>query len=260
MSHNASTDRYFGGPMSGQEAGIASAEAHAHITLLGCFRLIVDGHQIFLPLSAERVIVALAVSLGDKDRSALGSMLFPDIRRPHVSASLRAALWRAKRASPRPIIASNGQRLSISEGAVVDLDHWTRCARSFTALPRIDPAVDYAQSVEAFSSELLPSWSDDWLSRERQRWDHVRIHALERMTEHLGADGRHAEAIEAGLAAVAVDPYRETAHRALIKVYIAEGNPASALDHFHRYQRMIMRELGIRPTAELHALVGTLTT
>jgi DNA-binding SARP family transcriptional activator len=67
-------------------------------------------------------------------------------------------------------------------------------------------------------------------------------------------------ALEAGLAAVAIEPYRESAHRVVISVYIAEGNRASALAQYHQCQRLLARDLGVRPTAQLQALVQGLTS
>jgi DNA-binding SARP family transcriptional activator len=67
------------------------------------------------------------------------------------------------------------------------------------------------------------------------------------------------QALEAGLAAVSIEPYRESAHRALIRTFIAEGNSASAVVHYQRYHRLLMNELGLRPTAQMKALVDGLT-
>jgi DNA-binding SARP family transcriptional activator len=124
--------------------------------------------------------------------------------------------------------------------------------------PQVDPIADCPELVEALSQQLLPPWGEEWLILERQRWDHLRLHALEGLAERLAASGRHMDALEAGLAAVAIEPYRETAHRALISVYLAEGNCASALAQYHRYRRLLIRELGVRPTAQLQALVQDL--
>jgi len=118
---------------------------------------------------------------------------------------------------------------------------------------------DDGDMIDALSQELLPSWNEEWLVPDQQRWDQLRLHALERLAERFATVGRYMEALEAGLAAVSIEPYRESAHRALIKAFIAEGNSASALAQYHRYQRLVVRELGCRPTAQLQALVRGLT-
>jgi DNA-binding SARP family transcriptional activator len=229
------------------------------LSLLGGFSLVADGSRIGLPLSAQRVLVALAL-VPDQDRTLLGAMLYPDGQRNQVSASLRSALWRAKRAVGHPVVLDGrDQRLRLAKCVDVDLRNWTQRTRQLTSHVRTDLALAGSELVEPLSKELLPLWEEEWLLLERQRWDQRRLHALERLVELLTAGGRHVEALEAGLAAVNIEPYRESAHRALIMAYIAEGNCASAMAQYHRYRRLLTRELGIRPTPQLQALVQALT-
>ena len=51
-------------------------------------------------------------------------------------------------------------------------------------------------------------------SLERERFRQLRLHALERLCEDLTAAGSYAAAAEAGFAAIASEPLRESAHRA----------------------------------------------
>jgi DNA-binding SARP family transcriptional activator len=245
--------------MNHREHGNGRCQQDVRLTLLDGFNITVEKQPIALPLSSQRVLVALALHRGDKDRAVLGSMLYPDGRRNQISASLRSALWRAQRNAARTLVETSGQRLRLAEDVEVDLWSWAARARVLTSLPRTDPVADCPEMIEALSRQLLPSWGDEWLVLERQRWDHLRLHALEQLTDSLAAEGRHLDALEAGLAAVAIEPYRETAHRALIRTYIAEGNCASALAQYRRYHRLLISELGVRPTAQLQALVQNIT-
>jgi DNA-binding SARP family transcriptional activator len=227
--------------------------------MLGGFDLTISRRRIALPLSAQRVLVALALRPQEQDRTALGEMLYPDGRRKQAMASLRSALWRARRDAGHALTEARGQRLRLVDGVEVDLRKWVHYARVVTSQPPAEFPVDPSQWVEVLSQELLPSWSEEWLVLERQRWDMFRLHALERLAEQFAVEGRSMEALEAGLAAVAIEPYRESAHRAIISAYIAEGNSASALAQYHRCQRLLTRDLGVRPTAQLQALVQGLT-
>jgi DNA-binding SARP family transcriptional activator len=62
--------------------------------------------------------------------------------------------------------------------------------------------------------------------------------------------------VEAGLAAVAGEPFRESAHHALITAYLAEGNGHEALGLFERYRDTMREELGVEPSRELAELMG----
>lgn len=229
------------------------------LKLLGGFDLAIGLRRIELPFSAQRVLVALALRPQEQDRTALGEMLYPDGRRKQAMASLRSALWRTRRDAGYALAEARGQRLRLADRVEVDLRTWMHYARVVTSRPPVEFALDSAERVETLSQELLPSWSEEWLVLERQRWDMFRLHALERLAEQFAADGRSIEALEAGLAAVAIEPYRESAHRAIISAYLAEGNSASALAQYHRCQRLLTRDLGVRPTEQLQALVQGLT-
>ena len=67
---------------------------------------------------------------------------------------------------------------------------------------------------------------------ERERFHQLRLRALECICEALTAKGDYAGALEAALAAIAAEPLRESAHRALIGVHLAEGNRAEAVRQF----------------------------
>jgi pentatricopeptide repeat protein len=59
------------------------------------------------------------------------------------------------------------------------------------------------------------------------------------------------QAIEAGLSAVAAAPHRESAHRALIRAYVKEGNLSEAVGQYDRCRRIFVEELGIEPSETL---------
>jgi DNA-binding SARP family transcriptional activator len=230
------------------------------LRLLGGFGLTAGQRHVALPPSAQRVLAAIALRPNVGDRMMLGTMLYPEGRKNRISASLRSALWRAKREVGVTLVESHGQRLHLAENVEVDLHLWTQRARMLTSRPTGEPANDIAANdIEALSQELLPSWGEEWLQLDQQRWDQLRLHALEWLAEHFALAGRYVEALDAGLAAVSIEPYRESAHRALITAFLAEGNRASAVAQYHRYQRLVRHELGLRPTPQLQELVHDLT-
>jgi DNA-binding SARP family transcriptional activator len=86
---------------------------------------------------------------------------------------------------------------------------------------------------------------------ERERFRQVRLHALETLCDRFAEAGYTMRAIDAGLAAVTADPFRESGHRALIRVHMKEGNPSEAIRQYVLYRRLLDEELGIEPTAGL---------
>jgi DNA-binding SARP family transcriptional activator len=76
------------------------------------------------------------------------------------------------------------------------------------------------------------------------------------MADELSMSGHHAEAIQAALAAVRLEPLRETAHAALIRAHLAEGNRSEALRQFTRCRNMLAVELAVEPSEFLRKLIA----
>jgi DNA-binding SARP family transcriptional activator len=103
--------------------------------------------------------------------------------------------------------------------------------------------------------ELLPDWYDDWVALERERFRELRIHAFEALSARLVSAERFGEAMDIALAAVRCEPLRESTHRAVISVHLAEGNRAAALDEYRHFRDRTKFELGLAPSARMEALV-----
>ena len=171
-------------------------------------------------------------------------------------ASLRSSLWRVQRACESVIIASP-HRLCLAREVVVDQHEAVLAAHR--VLDRSDACEDILTvgTLSALSADLLPDWyAEDWVMAHRERYHQLRLHALEVMCERLTAAGRYGEAVEAGLAAVRAEPLRESAHRALVKVHLAEGNRFEATRQYQSCRRLLRNELGLEPSPKLTALLA----
>ena len=104
-------------------------------------------------------------------------------------------------------------------------------------------------------ASLLPDWYDEWLQHEGEALRQIRLHALETLAGALSAAGRHADAIQAALAAIQLEPLRETAHRTLIETHLAEGNWSEARRQFQRCRRLLGEELGVEPSEAMRQLL-----
>ncbi|MEU4496969.1 bacterial transcriptional activator domain-containing protein [Streptomyces sp. NPDC023998] len=111
---------------------------------------------------------------------------------------------------------------------------------------------------DKLSRQLLPGWSEDWLIMERERWDHLRVYALESLAHRCQMAQDYLHALQMALAVIAIDPIRETAHRIVIEVHLAEGNVASALKRYHDYCDFLRQELNVAPSPQMTRLVRDL--
>jgi DNA-binding SARP family transcriptional activator len=107
-------------------------------------------------------------------------------------------------------------------------------------------------------ADLLPEWDEEWLGVEQEAYRQKRLHALERSAAALCEHGRYTDALAAGLGAVRSEPLRESAHRRVIEVHLAEGNLSEALRHYDGYRRLLAQELGLAPSQRLRRMVAPL--
>ncbi|MFD8818910.1 BTAD domain-containing putative transcriptional regulator [Streptomyces sp. NPDC059627] len=157
---------------------------------------------------------------------------------------------------------SEGQRLALSSCLSVDYrEAWRSACRLLEGSDGTGAEPDDLDRLVAhLVRPLLLGWDDEWLTLERERWDQMRLYALESLAQHFLAVGRYLAAHQAALAATAVDPYRETAHRIAIEVHAAEGNIACAVKHYLDYRGLLQRELRVSPSSRMTELIRGLTT
>jgi DNA-binding SARP family transcriptional activator len=112
------------------------------------------------------------------------------------------------------------------------------------------------RAITLLSADILPAWWEEWVVEERERYRQRRLHALEHLGARLRNAGRHALALEAGLAAVTAEPLRESAQRLVVSIHLAEGNRGEALAQYDRFARLLRHALGCAPSPQMEALVA----
>ena len=224
------------------------------LQLLGGFEVRRDGAVVALPRSARRLVAFLALHERPLHRVYVVGSLWLESTDEHANASLRSTLWRLGR-SDRPLIDADGSLVRLAPGVAVDLHEKQERAR---AVLREDGATDETILRLCLAGELLPGWYDDWVVIERERFRQLRLHALDALCESLTAEGRYGAAIEAGQAAVAAEPLRESAHRLLIGAYLAAGNRHEAVRRYRDFRDLLEAELALAPSPQLEELVAPL--
>jgi DNA-binding SARP family transcriptional activator len=225
------------------------------LRLLDAFRLEVAEGPLDLPLAAQRVVALLALRSNPVQRGQVAGTLWLDVPELRAAANLRTALWRLHSLGLLIVDASRSA-LCLDPHVWIDLHDRIDRARRWMADAMTDD--DVAAGSAALEGELLPDWDDDWVAAERERYRQVRLHGLEAMADRMIARGRCGDALLAALAAVAADPLRESAHRALIAVHLAEGNVGEAVRQVWRCERLFSDELGVAPSSRLADLVAHL--
>lgn len=222
------------------------------ICLLSGFQLGYDGRALVVPHNIRRLLALLGIG-GRSSRAEIAGTLWPDVPETRAQASLRTTLWRLRRLTDRPLVGG-GDALDLDVAAEVDLTRLVATARGILTDTGRSVATTAVHTLAA-PGELLPGWYDNWVLNERERLCQLRLHALEVAAERLTGEQRYAEAVEAALAAVRLDPLRESATRTLIAVHLAENNVVEAVRRFESLRERLTGELGVEPTPELEQLV-----
>lgn len=230
----------------------STGRAGTYIGLLDSFEAYHGGEPVRLPMSAQRVIAFLAIRSHPMLRLHVAGSLWLDSPEERAFANLRSALWRIHR-SGLVVVDSSGGTLRLADGVRVDLHEATALAhRLIGSVPMgAGGDVDWLP----LAGEVLPDWDDDWALVEREHFRNLSLQALESLCENLTAQGRLRQALEVGLAAFAREPLRESAHRLIVRIYLADGNPFDAIRQFRLYRDLVRSRLGIEPSAQMLELV-----
>ncbi|MDO0924304.1 BTAD domain-containing putative transcriptional regulator [Streptomyces sp. TG1A-8] len=227
----------------------------ALLRLLGDFRLEVNRRNVYLPPSAQRLLACLALHAGGVARERASQLLWPDLPHARAGASLRSTLWRiSRRSDQQGLVDLGAARLSVSGRVDVDLHTASRYAAELANGPTRDaPGVEIPPVLR---QDLLPSWCEDWLTDAREHFHQTRLYALEAVSRHHRRQGHMCTALRYAMTAVEAEPMRESAHREVTAVHLAEGNTAEALRHFENYRRRLRGELGLPPSTGYRRLLA----
>ncbi len=230
------------------------AEPRFQLGLLAGFELTRDGLSIPLSTGPQHLLAYLALSERLLRRVHVAGVLWADVSDERAAGNLRSALWRLRLAGLDLVEVKRGC-LSLSPDVAVDVREVSRLAKFV-----LDPGTDVTTLglEELVAGELLPDWYDDWVVLERERQHQICLHLFEGLCQRWTKVGHYEKAVMAGLAAVAGEPLRESAQRALIGAYLAEGNSVEAVRQYRLYCSLLREELSLAPSAQMTGLLSGL--
>lgn len=242
MTHATSDERR---PVTGRDV---------EVRLIGHFAVRRGGLPVEVPPAARPLVGHLALREAGCDRSRVAAELWPDLPAGTGLVRLRNALYRLGSLDDA-LVRVSGARLTLGDHVHVDVRRARRLAEQ--VLGRAGGVSGVVPS-SLFSADLVPDWDEEWVVADREDFARVRVRVLEQLARDAMDTGRYHDAERACRAVTEVEPYRETAHRLLAEVYLAEGNAAQALQQLVAFQRRLHRDLGVAAGEDLRRLAGSI--
>ena len=228
-----------------------AGDGDVRIVLLNEFRLEYGDAIVRTPRTAQRLLAYLSI-FPSQPRALVAGTLWPDVSEERAAGSLRSAVWNLQKLCPR-LLRSRRDNMALADHVQVDVHDFITAARRL--ISQVADVHTILGAQPSLWGELLPGWYEDWVLAERDRLRQLRLHALEELADQLIQNGNFACALETALMAVKTEPLRESAHRLVARVHIAEGNQAEAMRRYKTFRCLLEDELGLSPSREfLHII------
>ncbi|WP_168247361.1 MULTISPECIES: BTAD domain-containing putative transcriptional regulator [unclassified Mesorhizobium] len=238
----------------------ADDTADLRIRLFGPMSITRGGKRIIIASRKGRALVGyLALRQGiEFARISLTGLLWGERSEDQARASLRQTLSELRRAlgplAQHSIVATKETVTWVPGLAWVD-------AKAVEDLSGSKDKEALKEAAELISGDLMEGLSvgeapyEEWLASERERFRLTRCGIYVRLMDDAEQGGRFEEALTYGLKLLALDPLHEPVHRALMRLYAAQGRHDAALSQYERCRRELSQQLGVPPDMETEELV-----
>jgi predicted ATPase/DNA-binding SARP family transcriptional activator/Tfp pilus assembly protein PilF len=247
--------------------------AHLSISLLGSFQATLDGRPVtdFGTDKTRALLAYLAVEANRPHRrDALAGLLWAEDPQPRARQSLRQALSRLRQTlgDPEhtiPFLLISRETVQLNPDADYYLD-----VADFTALSEASeahhhrrpeaclPCMRHREEMDRlYQGSFLGDFYlsdcnafEEWAALQREYLQRRMMEALAFLAEYYERRGDVRQAIQVAHRQVQIEPWREEAHRQLMRLLALDGQRSSALTQYGTCRHALAQELGVEPTAE----------
>lgn len=252
--------------------------AHLDIRLLGTLQVSLDGKPLtgFATDKARALLAYLALeSAHPQRRDTLAALLWPDQPDNKARQNLRQTLLylrqslREDECAETPFLLVDRDAVQFNPASDYALDvtqfealsracqdhHHRRRESCLPCLQRLEQMAtlyrgEFLEHFYVSDSNAFEEWATlkrEWLHREA-------IDALFALTDYYTRRGDLLRARQCARRQVELEPWREEAHRQLMRLLAMEGERSAALAQYETCRRILAQELGVEPMAETTTL------
>jgi predicted ATPase/DNA-binding SARP family transcriptional activator len=251
--------------------------ARLSLSLLGSFHVSLDGAAIttFESDKVRALLAYLAVEGHQPHRRAsLVGLLWPDSSEGAARRNLSQALFNLRQAigdahatPPYLQISRDQLQFNTASDHMLDVATFTALLNACDAHPhqRIDRCGPCAQrlqqAVALYRGNFLQHFFladsaafEEWTLLRREAMHRRGLEALAHLADYYEQRGGYEEARRYAIRQLELDPWREEAHRQLLRVLALSGQRSAALAQYETCRRALADELDVEPSEETTTL------
>ncbi|MFN8440634.1 MAG: BTAD domain-containing putative transcriptional regulator [Caldilineaceae bacterium] len=256
---------------------------HLQLNLFGQFHCALEGTVLrsFESDKVRALLLFLAVEQEQAlSRSSLATLLWPDFGEEGARANLRQALYQLRQVlgeeqAETPFILTSRQTIQWNSQASSSLDvitfrrllaksaqhdhlHLEACEECLQQLQQAAELYlgDFLAGFAVAESEGFEEWR-----RIQQEQLHVQaVDLFHQLTMAFEARRDYVTAQRFGQRLLQLEPWREEAHRQLMRIYAHQGQRAAALAQYQSCRQALQQEFGIEPEAATMQLYKEILT
>lgn len=238
--------------------------AKLEIRLLGGLQIRHDDAEVtqFISSKVPALLAYLAVTRRPHQRDALAGLLWGEMPDTAAANNLRQALTNLRKlCDPHLLITRDTVALNLAEPHFVDVDALTDGLRLSAGQPAAQHLALLHQAVTLYQGEFLEGFYvrdapdfEDWVLVQRVHLRELALQGWNTLTTLLLDGGDYEGASEAAGRLLAMDPWREEAHRQRMLALARSGQRSAALAQYQACRAILAKEFDAEPEAATTAL------
>jgi DNA-binding SARP family transcriptional activator/tetratricopeptide (TPR) repeat protein len=237
--------------------------AHLSLTFLGAFQATLAGKPLtaFRSARVQGLLVYLALTNQQPHaRDVLAALFWPEKPDAVAKQNLRQSLYHLRQMLGET--DPQGESYLLVTRSTVQFNSASDHSLDVTAFLTCLESAQPEQAATLYRGDLLPGFTcdslpfEEWLRVERERLHRLALDALFELTARslAGADYHMAQSL--ARRQLALEPWREEAHRQLMLALALRGERSAALAQYAACRVVLEQELGAEPSAETEALAA----
>ncbi len=219
------------------------------------------GHEIRAVLAQPKRLallayLALARPHGFHRRDVVLALFWPELDQKRARAALRKAVHVLRRSlSPQAMVGRGDEELGLADEVV-----WCDAV----AFERALGAQRFAEALQLYRGDLLAGFFvadapefERWVDRERSHFRALAATGAWALADQLAIEHQDSLAVTWARRAMDLTPADEGALRRLITLLYRLGDRAAALHAYTEFSAQLLKDYGVRPSAETRSLVET---